>query len=83
MSALPADFSPLAVIGTRRVAAADGSVLPSINPATGEVLTELPACGTAEIDAAVAAARARFEAGTWRDMAPRQRKAIMLRGPNQ
>ena len=79
MPTLPADFSPLAVIGSRRMGAADGAVLASINPATGTVLTDLPACGPAEIDAAVAAARARFEAGSWAAMAPRQRKAILLR----
>ncbi|EGD59282.1 aldehyde dehydrogenase [Novosphingobium nitrogenifigens DSM 19370] len=79
MTALPTDVSPLAVIGASRRAASDGAVLPTINPATGTVLAELPACGAVEIDEAVSVARARFEAGSWRDMAPRQRKAVMLR----
>lgn len=79
MTALPADFSPLAVIGATRIGAADGTTMATINPANGAVLAHLPACGAAEIDAAVGAARATFESRVWADMAPRARKAAMLR----
>jgi acyl-CoA reductase-like NAD-dependent aldehyde dehydrogenase len=49
----------------------------SIDPATGEVLASLPLCGQAEVDAAVAAARA-AQAG-WAASDPLQRTRVLLR----
>ena len=46
------------------------------DPATGEVLAEIPIAGQDDIDAAVAAARSAFEDG-WRDMAPTQRQRLI------
>ena len=43
--------------------AQSGATFPTINPATGEVLAQLPACSAADIDVAVAAARAAWAAG--------------------
>ena len=48
------------------------------DPATGEVLAEIPIATTANIDAAVAAARSAFEDG-WRDMAPTERQRQIWR----
>jgi len=48
-----------------------------LEPATEEVLRELPRAGVAETDAAVAAARAAFP--TWRDLAPGDRAALLHR----
>ena len=44
-------------IGGRWVAPVEGQYLPSINPATEEVLTEVAVAGPADVDAAVRAAR--------------------------
>jgi acyl-CoA reductase-like NAD-dependent aldehyde dehydrogenase len=49
----------------------------SIDPATGEVLASLPLCGQAEVDAAVAAARA-AQAG-WAASDPLRRTRVLLR----
>ncbi|MFO0334128.1 MAG: aldehyde dehydrogenase family protein, partial [Pseudomonadota bacterium] len=60
-------------IGGRRVEVDPGRSFRSENPATGATVAELPACGAAEIDAAVRAARAAFEAGAWSRLSPRDR----------
>ncbi|HEX6588802.1 MAG TPA: aldehyde dehydrogenase family protein [Longimicrobiales bacterium] len=54
-----------------------GSTLAVENPSTGEVLTEVPAGGKAEIDAAVQAARAAFEDDKWRRMDAADRGALV------
>src|SRR5690348_2117880 len=48
-------------------------------PIDNSVIGTLGAGGAAEVDAAVKAARACFEAGEWRGKSPAARKAIMLR----
>ena len=48
------------------------------DPATGEVLAEVPVASDADVDAAVSAARSAFEDG-WRDMAPTQRQKLIWR----
>ena len=45
----------------------------------GSRLAELPACGEAEVDAAVRAARRAFEDGRWSGQDPKVRKRILLR----
>ncbi|MEW5892507.1 MAG: CoA-acylating methylmalonate-semialdehyde dehydrogenase [Pseudomonadota bacterium] len=47
------------------------------NPATGEVMRRVPLAGQADIDAAVAAAKAAFPA--WRDTTPLRRARILTR----
>ena len=54
-----------------------GSSLAVENPSTGEVLTEVPAGGKSEIDAAVRAARTAFEDDTWRRMDAADRGALI------
>jgi len=48
-----------------------------VHPATGETYAELPLAGPAEVDAAVAAARAAFPA--WRALAPASRRDLLHR----
>ncbi len=48
-----------------------------INPATEEVICSVAKAGTAEVDAAVGAARAAFESGKWSTMAPKKRGQIL------
>ena len=55
------------------------SRFPVINPATGEVLAEVPAGSARDIDRAVKAARKAFNSHVWSRMAPRDRAAILSR----
>jgi 4-guanidinobutyraldehyde dehydrogenase/NAD-dependent aldehyde dehydrogenase len=68
-----------AFIAGRYVDAASGETFECVNPATGGVLAEVASCGTADVDAAVAAARRAFEAGHWSRMAPAARKRVLRR----
>lgn len=66
-----------AFINGEFVDASDGGTYETINPATGQLLSATAACTAQDVDRAVAAARASFEAGVWSDKAPAERKAIM------
>jgi len=55
------------------------AVFPSINPANQHTLTQVARGQSADVNAAVKAARNAFEKGTWSRMAPRARMALMLR----
>ncbi len=57
--------------------ARSGRTLESINPATGEVLAEIAAGDAADVDRAVAAARAAFESPAWRTMTGAARAQLM------
>ncbi|ATN32282.1 aldehyde dehydrogenase [Rhizobium sp. ACO-34A] len=70
--------APLAVIGGKPSPAHSGKTLPVYNPATGEVLARVPACGPADIDRAVAAAQAALD-GPWSKMLPAQRQGLLLK----
>jgi gamma-glutamyl-gamma-aminobutyraldehyde dehydrogenase len=72
------EMSGQAFIDGRFVDAQSGNTLATTNPATGEVLTHLAACDEADVDIAVAKARAAFERGDWRHVAPAERKTILL-----
>jgi len=60
-------------IGGRRAETTAPGKFHSLNPATGVIVAELPACGQFEIDAAVSAARRAFERGDWSGLSPRDR----------
>jgi acyl-CoA reductase-like NAD-dependent aldehyde dehydrogenase len=64
------------LIGGEWVEAASGETFASVSPSDGTALGELAAAGPADVDRAVAAARAAFEAG-WRDMLPAPREALL------
>jgi acyl-CoA reductase-like NAD-dependent aldehyde dehydrogenase len=51
------------LIGGERTEASTGARLPAVNPASGEELAEIPDASAADVDAAVAAARAAFDGG--------------------
>ena len=72
-------FRNQAFIDGRFVDAADGDTFDCINPATGKVLTKIASCKTADVDAAVSAARKAFNSGSWSRMAPDGRKTVLLR----
>ncbi|MEM7112528.1 MAG: aldehyde dehydrogenase [Chloroflexota bacterium] len=59
--------------------AKSGKTMPSINPATGEVLANVAACGAEDVDYAVQKAKEAFENGRWRSKHPSERKDILIR----
>ncbi len=59
--------------------AASGQTFASINPATGQELASIAACGAADVDLAVAKAREAFEDGRWSRMHPCERKDVLIR----
>lgn len=59
--------------------AADGATFAATSPIDGRKLADVAACGAADVDRAVAAARRAFEAGVWSQLAPRERKARLTR----
>ena len=56
---------------------AGGRTIDVINPATGDLLTTVPDADSADVDRAVAAARASFEKKSWRGMDPSKREKIL------
>ncbi|SHI23865.1 aldehyde dehydrogenase [Ferrimonas marina] len=60
-------------------AAANGATFDCINPATGQLLTQVASCDVADAELAVAAARRAFEQGDWCQLAPTERKRILCR----
>ena len=51
---------------------------PTVDPATGSVICEVPEAGEADVDRAVLAARKAFEDGRWRDLSPHKRARVLL-----
>ncbi|WP_179402487.1 aldehyde dehydrogenase family protein [Burkholderia guangdongensis] len=49
------------------------------DPATGEILASVPDADAADVDRAVASARAAFDARVWRGLRPADRERILLR----
>lgn len=72
-------FIEQAIIGGRRVVAQSGATFAAINPATGQVLAQVAACGEVEVELAVRSARQAFEAGVWSQRSPAERKQVLLR----
>jgi acyl-CoA reductase-like NAD-dependent aldehyde dehydrogenase len=68
------------LIGGEKVDAADGATFETLDPATGNVITTVAQAGAADVDRAVAAARAAFAEGSaWRSMTPGDRGRAMIR----
>ncbi len=73
------DFRNQAFIDGRFTPAISGKTFDTISPIDGRVLAHVAACDAADIDRAVAAARAAFEKGSWSEVAPRQRKRTLIK----
>jgi 4-(gamma-glutamylamino)butanal dehydrogenase len=58
--------------------AKSGETFATVNPATGETLAEVAACGQADVDFAVEKGRQAFEDGRWRNQHPAERKRVLL-----
>ena len=61
------------------VSAISGETLPVYDPATGEVITNVPSANGQDIDQAVAAARRAFEGGPWPKLTPSERSKMIWR----
>ena len=72
-------FDGRALIGGRRVAASSGETFDCISPIDGRVLTQVARGRGADIDAAVASARAAFDDRRWAGQPPAARKKVLLR----
>lgn len=72
-------FEGLAYIDGRYTPAADGATFPCISPIDGRKLADVAACGEADVNRAVAAARRAFDSGVWSGLAPRERKLRLQR----
>ncbi|WP_305970386.1 MULTISPECIES: aldehyde dehydrogenase [unclassified Mameliella] len=59
--------------------AQSGKTFDSTNPATGEVLAKVAACGPEDVDFAARKARDAFEDGRWSRLHPGQRKEVLIR----
>ena len=59
------------------VDALSGETMEVLNPATGEVIAEVPRSGEEDVDRAVAAAEQAWE--TWRDRTPKDRMELLLK----
>jgi 4-(gamma-glutamylamino)butanal dehydrogenase len=60
-------------------AATSGATFDSVNPATGELIAPVSSADAADVDAAVASARAAFEAGSWSRASAGHRKKVLQR----
>lgn len=54
----------------------------SINPATGELITEITDCNSGDVDLAVESARNSFKQGVWSKSSPEFRKEVLLKLAN-
>jgi betaine-aldehyde dehydrogenase len=61
------------------VNAESGKTRGIINPATGEIIAQVPEADAADIDKAVKAARAAFDTGDWRKTTAQDRQKILLK----
>lgn len=56
-----------------------GAKMPTINPATGKVITKIAACSKKDVNFAVKKAREAFEQGHWSKLHPSERKDVLIR----
>ncbi len=59
--------------------AISGKTFDSVNPATGEALAQIAACGPEDVDVAVQKAREAFDDGRWSRLHPSERKDVLIR----
>ena len=68
-----------AVIGGKTVRSASGKTFANVTPRNGRVLNHVAQCEAADVDAAVASARAAFETGPWRRLHYRDKKRVLFK----
>jgi gamma-glutamyl-gamma-aminobutyraldehyde dehydrogenase len=73
------DLPVLPFINGQYQKSAAGNKMATINPATGETLTNVYACDSTDVDYAVKVARKAFDTGIWSQKHPAERKAVLLK----
>src|SRR5262250_4005722 len=66
------------LINNKWVDAASGKTFPTINPSTGEVITQVAEADAADVDKAVGAARAAFDHGPWRKKLTAAQRGVLM-----
>ncbi len=79
MTAKTKEFPTKAIIGGRAVDAENGKTFATVNPTNGQTLAQIAECSDADVDKAVASARAAFNEGPWPRMSPAERKTSLQR----
>ena len=77
------DYDGRALINGERRQAQDEQVFDCNSPVDGRLLATVARCGQADVDAAVASARAAFEQRSWAGMAPAHRKRALIKFADQ
>src|SRR5258705_13391096 len=67
------------LIGGKWVDAISGKTFDTIDPSTEQRLTSVAEADSADVDAAVAAARRAFEATSWTGISPHERTRVLLK----
>lgn len=60
-------------------ASISGETFETSNPATGDVIAQVAACGAADVDVAVEKAREAFDDGRWSKLHPSKRKDVLIK----
>ena len=68
-----------AFINGQYVAAVSGATFDCVSPIDGSVIAQIAACDSADVDIAVAGARAAFNSGEWSNASPARRKKVLQR----
>jgi 4-guanidinobutyraldehyde dehydrogenase / NAD-dependent aldehyde dehydrogenase len=71
------DIRSQAFVDGAYVDAVSGETFDCVSPITGEVVAQVAAADSADVDRAVAGARAAFESGAWSRLAPKKRKRVL------
>jgi acyl-CoA reductase-like NAD-dependent aldehyde dehydrogenase len=71
------DIRSQAFVDGAYVDAVSGETFDCVSPITGEVVAQVAAADSADVDRAVAGARSAFESGAWSRLAPKKRKRVL------
>src|SRR6201993_4509978 len=66
------------LINNKWVDSASGKTFPTLNPATGEVISKVAEADAADVDKAVSAARAAFDNGPWRKKLTASQRGVLM-----
>src|SRR5437588_8094173 len=66
------------LINGQWVSSASGKTFPTINPSTGEVITQVAEADAPDVDKAVSAARSAFETGAWRKKLSASQRGVLM-----
>jgi phenylacetaldehyde dehydrogenase len=67
------------LVGGEWLDAKNGDSIPVFDPATGEIIANVPDAGEVDVDHAVETARRTYQSVAWRGMTPAARERILLR----